>query len=51
MTRMAVHEEDSIWFRIPFTAYWVGKVGPGNLLCLWIKEWDPERSMYYWDRV
>lgn len=42
-----------IFFRIPFTWYWIGAVAPFNVdtvetkkLCLITKRWDGEK--YYW---
>lgn len=50
--RLSVHEEDRIWFRIPFTIYFLGWAG-GKYggFCLWRKDWDPKQSDYFWDIV
>lgn len=47
-----VSVEDRIWFRIPFTVYWVGQEG-GYFrgLCLWRKYWCGKRSEYFWEIV
>jgi len=44
----AVHKEDRIWFRIPFTVYWVGRYGGLNALCLYRKFWDSKASEYFY---
>lgn len=51
--RESVHVNDQIWFRIPFTVYWLGRLGgyPGLGLCLWRKDWSPRMNNYYWDVV
>lgn len=43
-----------IYFRIPFTWYWIARVAPFDfiierkrLFCIATKKWDGE--MYYWD--
>ncbi len=47
-----------IYFRIPFTFYWIGKVGLFDpikqeatgkyYLCIVTKNWDEKESHYYW---
>lgn len=41
-----------IYFRIPFTWYWVGssKQGEKTLLCLWTKDFDVQRE-YFWKAI
>ena len=43
----SVHENDRIWFRIPFTVYWVGRMGGLNLLCFYRKFWDSKAGQYF----
>lgn len=50
--RLSVHEDDRIWFRIPFTVYWIGKEGGYFAgLCLYRKHWDPKAGEYFWDSI
>lgn len=47
----SVHENDIIWFRIPFAVYWIGRYGGLNLLCLYRKFWDSKEGRYYFKLV
>lgn len=47
----SVHELDRIWFRIPFTVYWIGRYGGLNALCLYRKYWDSRHSEYFFKVV
>lgn len=50
--RYSVHEDDRIWFRIPFTVYWIGKEGGDyHGLCLYRKQWDVKLSEYFWESI
>lgn len=47
----AVHEDDRIYFRIPFTVYWIGRYGGLRALVLYRKYWDSKAQGYFWKVV
>lgn len=51
MTSTSVSVEDRIWFRIPFTVYWVGRDGGQMLMCLYRKEWFDKMGCYMWRMI
>ena len=47
--RRSVGVDDFIWFRIPFTLYWIGR-GHGAI-AIYTKDWDVEKGNYYWRMI
>lgn len=47
--------EPQIFFRIPFTLYWLGRLpyelGGHKFLAIFTREFDPLTKDYYWEKL